>query len=77
MQILDWPRKARNSLRRGLGCSQVGLASRNSEHQNLPKGQNVQGNPGPGSEVIAGPAPDKISGQTTLSGITEKTIISL
>lgn len=31
MQILDWPRKARNALRRGLGCSQVGVASRNSE----------------------------------------------
>lgn len=77
MQTLDWPRKARNALGRGLGCSQVGLASRNSEPQTLPTGQNVQGNPGPESEVTAEPAPAKISAQTTLSGITEEIIISL
>lgn len=77
LQILDWPRKARNALRKGPGCSQVGLASRNPEPQNLPRGQNIQGNPGPGSNVTAGPVPTKISGQTTLSGITEEVILSL
>lgn len=76
MQTLDWPRKARNALRSGLGCSQVGLVSRNSEPQILPREQNVQGNPGPGSEVTAGPAPDKISGQTTLA-LLKEIIISL
>lgn len=35
VQILDWPRKARNALRRGPGCSQVGPASRNSEPQKV------------------------------------------
>lgn len=77
MQTLDWPRKARNALRRGLGCSRVGLASRNSESQTLPTEQNDQGNLGPESEVTAEPAPAKISGQTTLSGITEEIIIYL
>lgn len=76
MEILDWSKKARNTLRRGPGCRQVGLASRNSEPQNLPRAKNVQGNPGPGSEVTAEPAPAKISGQTTLSGITEEIVIS-
>lgn len=72
MQSLDWARKARNALRRGLGCSQVGLASRNSEPQILPREQNVQGNPGPGSEVTVGSASDKIPGQTTLALLGKK-----